>query len=210
VLGSNGAGKSSLLRLVLRLADPESGKLRLDGHDLRDCTLDSLRSSMSVVFQSSVLAGLTVGENIGFGSPGATADQIAHAAAAAHADGFIAQLPDRYDTPVRRGGDLFSGGERQRLAIARAILRNGRLWLLDEPTSGLDPASANELTDLLLDLTRGRTTLWVTHDPALTSRLDWVVVLDQGRLVFSGAPADWDARDPDRLLSAAEDPPCKL
>jgi ATP-binding cassette subfamily B protein len=212
VLGSNGAGKSSLLRLVLRLADPESGKLRLDGHDLRDCTLDSLRRSMSVVFQSSVLAGLTVGENIGFGSPGATADQIAQAAAAAHADGFIAQLPDRYDTPVRRGGDLFSGGERQRLAIARAILRNGRLWLLDEPTSGLDPASANELTDLLLDLTRGRTTLWVTHDPALASRLDWVVVLDQGRLVFSGAPADWDAppRDPGRPLPVAEDPPCKL
>ena len=208
VLGGNGAGKSTLLRLVLRLADPESGKLRLDGHDLRNCTLDSLRSRMSVVFQGSVLAGLTVGENIAFGTPGATADAVARAAAAAHADGLIAQLPDGYDTAVRRGGDLFSGGERQRLAIARAILRDGRLWLLDEPTNGLDPASAGELTDLLLDLTRGRTTLWVTHDPSLATRLDWVVVLDQGRLVFEGAPADWAARGPEPL-PVPEDAPCK-
>jgi len=196
LVGPNGAGKSTLLRLVLRLADPDRGRVLIDGRDLRTYASDSVRAQTSVVFQHGVLAGLTVRENIALGAPDAELSAIQTAAAAAGADRLIEQLPLAYETPVRRGGELFSGGERQRLAVARALLRDGRLWLLDEPTTGLDQAAADELTERLLDVTRGRTTLWVTHDPALVARLDWVIALDQGRLVFSGRSASYREREP--------------
>ena len=188
VIGPNGAGKSTLLRAVLRLADPDRGRVLFDGSDVRAFTLDSVRGQMSVVFQDSVLSGLTVRQNLALGMPAVTTEAVERAARAARAADFIARLPQGYDTPVRRGGDLFSGGESQRLAIARALLRDGRIWLLDEPTSGLDHATSVELTEVLLTVTRGRTTLWVTHDPALVPRLDWVVVLDHGTARFAGRP----------------------
>jgi ABC-type multidrug transport system fused ATPase/permease subunit len=194
VVGGNGAGKSTLLRLMLRLVDPDRGQVSLDDHDIRDWTLESLRGQMSVVFQDTVLAGLSVRDNIALGLHEVSDDAIRSAATAARVHAFIERLPVGYDTPVRRGGDLFSGGERQRLAIARALLRNGSVWLLDEPTSALDHDAADDLTDVLFDATAGRTTLWVTHDPALVRRTDWVLLLDRGVLQFAGPPDEYAAR----------------
>lgn len=195
VIGGNGAGKSTLLRLVLRLADPAAGRVLIDGRDIRDFTAESLRGQMSAVFQDSVLPGATIREAIAFGSPDASTAQIQEAAGRAHASALIERLPEQYDTPLQRSGELFSGGERQRLAIARALLRDGRVWLLDEPTSGLDAAAEEELTEVLFDATRGHTTLWVTHDPALTRRFDMLVVLDRGRVIYAGAPASYEPSD---------------
>lgn len=188
VVGPNGAGKSSLLRLVLRLTDPDRGRVVIDGHDVRDFTLESLRAQLSVVFQESVLPGLTIAETIALGLPNVSAADITAAAEAAGAHALIARLPAGYDTRVRQRGGLFSGGERQRLAIARALLRNGRLWLLDEPTTGLDAEGTREITKLLLDVTRGRTTLWVTHESTLVNQLDHVLALANGKVAFAGSP----------------------
>lgn len=188
VIGANGAGKSTLLALVLRLRDPDRGHVELDGHDLRDYSLTALRTSISVVFQDSVLTGLSVRENIALGLPDADLDAITLAATRARAAEFIDRLPDGYDTIVTRSGGSFSGGQRQRIALARALLRNGRVWLLDEPTSGLDHATAEELSELLLEATRGRTTLWVSHDPEFAARLDWVLALEGGTVAFNGPP----------------------
>jgi len=194
IVGANGAGKSTLLRLVLRLADPQSGRVLIDDNDLTTLTIDSLRSQMSVIFQDSVLSGLTVRDNIALGVPNADDEQIRSAASAAHAAQFIERLSQGYDTLVRRGGSIFSGGERRRIAIAGALLRDGSIWLLDEPTAGLDFATAREITEVLLDATRNRTTLWVTHNPELVPCFDWVVVLDKGRVRFSGESAEYRAR----------------
>jgi ATP-binding cassette subfamily B protein len=194
VVGGNGAGKSTLLRLMLRLVDPDRGQVIVDGHDLRNFTIDSVRAQVSVVFQDTVLAGLSVRDNIALGIPGADDDAIQSVASAAQIHTFIERLPMGYETPVRRGGELFSGGERQRLAIARALLRDGAVWLLDEPTSALDPATADDLTDVLFGATSGRTTLWVTHDPSLVRRMDWVLELDRGVLQFAGSPDEFAAR----------------
>jgi ATP-binding cassette, subfamily B, bacterial len=191
VVGPNGAGKSTALRLVLRLADPYDGAVRLDGRDVREYTIASLRSQLSVVFQDSILPGLTVRESIALAAPHASDEAIRDAATQAKVHEFIQRLPDGYDTRLRRNGGLLSGGERQRLAIARALLRDGRIWLLDEPTTGLDPATAEGLTSLLLSLTAGRTTFWITHDDALVDRLDRVLVIDQGRVTFAGTPAEY-------------------
>lgn len=194
IMGGNGAGKSTLLSLVLRLADPSRGRILLDGRDVREYALESLRRRMSVVFQDSVLTGVSVRDNIALGEPGAPLDAVRAAAAQAGVAQFIERLPQGYDTIVRRGGELFSGGERQRIALARALLRNGRIWLLDEPTTGLDHASALELTDRLLEVTAGRTVLWVSHDPELLARMDLVLELQAGRLVFSGTPSEYAGR----------------
>lgn len=191
VMGGNGAGKSSLLRLALRLADPDAGRVLIDGRDAREYALASLRAQYSVVFQDSVLFGLSVRDNIRLGTPAASDADVALAAERAAAAELIDGLPEKYDTLVRRRGGLFSPGERQRLAIARAMLRDGRVWLLDEPTAGLDHATARQLTDALLVSTSGRTTLWVTHDPTLVPRLDLVAVLGAGRVAFTGTPADY-------------------
>ncbi|HLQ58489.1 MAG TPA: ABC transporter ATP-binding protein [Gemmatimonadales bacterium] len=191
ILGGNGAGKSTLLRTVLRFVDPDNGRVLLDGRDLRDYTVESVRRQISVVFQENVFFGLSVQDNIALGDPAAAIDDVRRAAERARIDKFIERLPAGYATPIRRGGELFSGGERQRIAIARALQRNGRIWLLDEPTRGIDPATAADLTTILLGATEGRTTLWVTHDPAVLPLLDRVVVLKQGALQFTGTPVEY-------------------
>ncbi len=193
IVGANGAGKSTLLRLVLRFIDPDEGRVILDGHDLRDYTLDSVRRQISAVFQESVFFGLSVRENIALGDPDARLEDVERAAKRARINKFIERLPDGYETPIRRGGELFSGGERQRIAIARALYRDGRIWLLDEPTKGVDPATATDLATILLEATAGRAVLWVTHDTAVLSKLDRVLVLKEGRVTFTGTPANYGA-----------------
>ena len=197
ILGANGAGKSTLLRAALRFLDPDEGRVLLDGRDIREYAIESFRRQMSVVFQENVFFGLSVRENIALGGDAAADKAVEHAARRARIDRFIGRLREGYDTPIRRSGELFSGGERQRIAIARAFYRDGRIWLLDEPTKGIDPATASELTDILLEATEGRTVLWVTHDPAVLPRVDRIAVLKNGELEFNGTPAeygDWLAR----------------
>ena len=197
ILGANGAGKSTLLRAALRFLDPDEGRVLLDGRDIRAYAIESFRRQMSVVFQENVFFGLSVRENIALGDDAADPVAVERAAQQARIDRFIGRLPEGYDTPIRRSGELFSGGERQRIAIARAFYRDGRIWLLDEPTKGIDPESAAELTDILLEATEGRTVLWVTHDAAVLPRVDRIAVLKNGELQFNGTPAeygDWLAR----------------
>lgn len=182
VVGPNGAGKSSLLRLLLRLSDPDRGTILVDGGDLREYAVASLRDQMSVVLQGTVLFGLTVRENLALGRPDASEAEILDAAGRAQALEMIGRLPEGLDTVVRRQGRLFSAGERQRLAIARALLRDGSVWLLDEPTSGLDEDSAQTIVETLDEATRGRTTFWVTHDPRVAGRLERVLYLADGRV----------------------------
>lgn len=194
VVGPNGAGKSALLRVAMRLADPDAGRVRVDGRDAREYTAASLREHYSVVFHDSVFFGLSVRDNIALGTPDASAEAIREAARRAGAAELIARLPQQYETLIRRRGGLFSPGERQRLAIARALLRKGRIWLLDEPTTALDRRGALVLTDELLAATHGHTTLWVTHDPAIARKLDLVIALDGGKARFVGTPAEYEAR----------------
>lgn len=182
VVGPNGAGKSTLLRLLLRLSDPDAGSILVDGRDLRAYAVASIRDQMSVVLQGTVLFGLTVRENLTLGRPDATEAEIMEAARRAQALDLIARLPEGLDTVVKRQGRLFSAGERQRLAIARALLRDAPIWLLDEPTTGLDETTTGAIEEILLDVTRGRTTFWITHDPRVARRLDRVVYLSGGRL----------------------------
>lgn len=189
VVGANGSGKSTLLRAVLRLVEPAGGTVLLDGVDIREFTADSVRAQMSVVFQDTVLSGLTVRENVTLGLPGASDAAVEEAVARAGAAKLVAQLPRGYDTPVRRGGRLFSGGERQRLALARAILRDGRIWLLDEPTAGLDTHGVADLAQTLFSATEGKTVLWVTHDRAILSRMDRVIELEAGRVIADNQAA---------------------
>jgi ATP-binding cassette, subfamily B, bacterial len=201
LVGPNGAGKSSLLRLLIRLADPDRGVIRIDGAPARTYTLRSLRGQLSIVLQGTVLFGLTVRENLTLGNPDATDAQILDALARANALELIQRLPDGIETVVRRHGRLFSTGERQRIAIARALLRDGAIWLLDEPTSGLDGKVAAETTAVLEQATRGRTTLWITHDPRMPPLLDRVVLLTRGRVHFTGRPHEYHIPDAETALT---------
>lgn len=189
VVGPNGAGKSTLLRLLPRLADPRSGRVVLDGREIKEYTLASLRGQISSVHQEPVLFGVTIAQNIALAAPEITPEALEAVLARAEAAELVAKLKDKANTVVRRRGRDFSVGERQRLAVARALARDGALWLLDEPTSGLDASSAADLTRLLREVTRGRTTFWVTHDPATAMSLDKVLLLVRGKLRYSGPPA---------------------
>jgi subfamily B ATP-binding cassette protein MsbA len=194
-VGRSGAGKSTVFNLIPRLYDPTGGRISLDGRDLRDLTLASLRDQIAVVSQDSVLLTGTVAENIGFGRRGADRKAIEDAARAAAADGFIRGLPRGYDTPVVPTDNAFSGGERQRLSIARAILRDAPILLLDEPTSALDAESEAQIRAALDRLAEGRTTLVIAHRLATVLDADVIVVMDRGRIVERGSHADLLARD---------------
>lgn len=199
VVGHSGSGKSTLASLLLRLQDPVRGAVRIDGHDLRDVTLESLRSHIAVVLQESVLFQGTVAENIEMGRPGATEEEIEAAARAANAHEFITRLPDGYRTMVGERGDTLSGGQRQRIAIARAILRDASVIILDEATTGLDPKNSAEVLQAIDRLAEGRTTVVITHTLADALSCDEVVVLDRGRVVEQGRPEDLLARAGSRL-----------
>ena len=192
LVGHSGAGKSTILSLISRLYDPSTGRILLDGHDLKDLELDSLREQISVVLQESILFQTSIRENILYGRSDATDEQLTDAAAAAGVDQFLDRLPNGYDTVVGPRGATLSGGERQRVAIARAIVRNAPILILDEPTTGLDAKSEQLVMRALTQLmaNRTRTTLMVSHKLSLIERADKILVLDGGRLAESGTHAE--------------------
>ena len=183
IRGESGAGKSTLLWLVPRLMDPTSGVLRIDGQDIRNFTLSSLRSQISVVFQDSVLFGMSLRDNIALGDPDATMAQVEAAAEAAGVLRFAPELPNGLDTLVGEHGAQLSGGQRQRVALARAALRNAPILILDEPFSHLDEGNRDHVLAALRRVSAGRTVLLVTHQDHPGIRADLVVVLAGGRLV---------------------------
>jgi ABC-type multidrug transport system fused ATPase/permease subunit len=190
VVGPTGAGKSTLLSLLLRFYDPDAGAVELDGTDLRRLELDSLRRQIALVPQDPWMLDGTVADNLAFGRPGATSQELAAAAALAGLSGIVDGLPDGWETQVGEGGVRLSGGQRRRVALARAILRDASVLLLDEPTSGLDAAAEQAVLDALDRAAEGRTVLAVSHRLSLAARADRVVVLDGGRVVEQGPPAE--------------------
>lgn len=183
LLGTSGAGKSTVGRLLMRFYDPDAGCVRIDGQDIRKIKIDSLRSNIAVVLQDSVLFGTSVRDNIAYGRLDATEEEIVAAARAAEADSFIRSLPEGYETILGERGETLSGGQRQRIAIARAILRDAPILILDEPLTGLDPATATSLLTGLRRAAKGRTTLLVAHDALTLSLADQVFRLDKGKLI---------------------------
>jgi ATP-binding cassette, subfamily B, bacterial len=186
LVGGTGAGKSTLLSLVPRFYDPTSGSITLDGRDLRKVTKKTLRAQIGIVLQDTLLFSTTVRENIAYGRPEATEEEITDAARRAQADDFIRQLPEGYASPVGERGGHLSVGQRQRIGIARAFLKNAPILLLDEPTSALDPATESAIMDTIKQLMRGRTTLIATHRLAAVHDVEQIVVLDNGRIVEKG------------------------
>jgi ATP-binding cassette, subfamily B, bacterial len=187
LVGPSGAGKSTIAKLLVRLYDPAGGSVRLDGRDLRDVTMASLRSNVSILFQEALVIRGTVAENIAFARPSASPDEIAAAARGAGAEEFIAALPDGYATDVGERGRRLSGGQRQRIAIARALLADAPVLVLDEPSTGLDAAARERLVGPLRSLMRDRTTIVVSHDLLTVRDADRVAVLDGGAVVELGA-----------------------
>jgi ATP-binding cassette subfamily B protein len=186
LVGPSGAGKSTLARLVPRLADPTSGRVRLDGHDLRRLELKSLRSHIAVVTQETYLFHASVQDNLRYARPDATLAEIEAACQAAQIHTLIAGLPEGYETLVGERGYRMSGGERQRLAIARALLKNPRILILDEATSNLDAVNEALVQSALELLLRGRTSLVIAHRLTTVRGADRIVVLEGGRITETG------------------------
>ncbi len=186
LVGPSGAGKSSVAKLLLRFYDPTAGAVRIDGRDLRELSLHSLRENIAVVLQETMLLDGTVRENIAYGRTEATEEEIVRAARAADAHDFILELPDGYDTIVGQRGRRLSGGQRQRIAIARAMVRDAPILILDEPTTGLDVEARERILEPLRRLMRGRTTIIISHDIVVAREATRILVLDGGREVERG------------------------
>ncbi|MEO1150044.1 MAG: ABC transporter ATP-binding protein [Pseudomonadota bacterium] len=190
LVGASGAGKSTVLSLLLSLYDPGAGTIKIDGQDLGGCTVDSVRQAIAFVSQDPVLFQTTIAENIGFGRVGAARSAIEKAAQNADADQFIRVLSKGYDTSLAEAGTSLSGGQRQRLALARAFLKDAPILLLDEPTAALDAASEDAVKDALTRLTHGRTTVIVAHRLSTIQDADLILVMDGGRIVEQGTHQD--------------------
>jgi ATP-binding cassette subfamily B protein/subfamily B ATP-binding cassette protein MsbA len=186
LVGGTGAGKSTLLSLVPRFYDPVRGMVKLDGRDLRQLTKRSVRAQIGIVLQDTLLFSTTIRENILYGRPDATEEEIREAARRAQAEDFILNMPQGYESPVGERGSHLSVGQRQRVGIARAFLKNAPILLLDEPTSALDPSTEAAIMETIKELMRGRTTLIVTHRLATVHNVDRIVVLERGRIVEQG------------------------
>jgi len=186
LVGHSGGGKSTIMSMILRFYDPSSGVIKLDGHDIKDISIKSLRSSMSVVNQEVMLFDDTVLENIRYGKVDATEEQIIQAAKLAEADEFIQELPEKYHSKVGQNGIRLSGGQRQRIAIARAILYDAPILLLDEATSALDPISEKLIKDALAKLMKNRTSLVIAHRLSTVIHCDKIIVISHGQVVEEG------------------------
>jgi ABC-type multidrug transport system fused ATPase/permease subunit len=219
IVGPTGAGKSTLASLLPRFHDATHGSVRIDGHDVRDLTLASLRAQYSIVLQEPLLFTGSIADNLAYGRPGAPREEVEEAARAANAHDFITRLPKGYDTPLGERGAKISGGERQRIAVARAFLRDAPILVLDEPTSSIDSRTESVILDALERLMEGRTTIMIAHRLSTVRGVDQILVLEHGRIVQRGTHDDliededgmyrqlWDAqtrvRGPRRAVGAA-------
>jgi len=190
LVGPSGAGKTTITSLIGRFYDPSAGRITLDGIDLRDLGLKTLRDNISMVFQNTFLFDVTIRDNIAFGRPDATAEEVVAAARAANAWEFIEQLPEGLNTRVGERGVRLSDGQKQRLSIARALLRDAPILILDEPTSALDARSEQLLQSALGNVMRDRTTLVIAHRLATILRADRILVVDEGRIVEQGSHSE--------------------
>jgi ATP-binding cassette, subfamily B, bacterial len=186
LVGSSGAGKSTIISLILRLYEPHAGAIRIDGVDIRDYKIKSLRRHIGLVLQQSILFGATVRENIAYGRPDASDVEIESAAWAANADEFIQDMEHGYDTVIAERGATLSGGQRQRIAIARALIRNSPILILDEPMTGLDAESESNVREALDRLMTGKTVIMITHDLQSIADADHVLLLEDGRVSAAG------------------------
>jgi ATP-binding cassette subfamily B protein len=189
IVGETGAGKSTLVGLIPRFFDAEAGRVLIDGHDIRDLQVSSLREQIAVVLQEPFLFPMSLAANIAFGRPTATREEIERAARIANAHDFIAALPDGYDTVIGQRGATLSGGERQRISIARAVLKDAPILILDEPTSALDAETEQALVEALERLMRGRTTFIIAHRLSTIRKATKIVVLERGQVVEEGSHA---------------------
>jgi subfamily B ATP-binding cassette protein MsbA len=190
VVGPTGSGKSTIVSLIPRFYDPGSGRVTIDGHDLRDVKIRDLRSQIAYVLQETVLFRGSVADNIAYGKGTATRDEIVAAAKLANADGFISQMPQGYDTLVGDRGDTLSGGQRQRIGIARAVIRDNPILILDEPTAALDSESEKLVMEALTRLMKGRTVITIAHRLSTIRDADKIIVLTQGVLAEQGSHAE--------------------
>jgi len=186
LVGPSGAGKSTIFNLLLRFYDVDAGYIKIDGHDIRNVTIESLRRNIALVTQEAILFDESVAENISLGELNASRSDIEQAAKNAAADEFIRQLPQGYETRVGEGGLKLSGGQRQRIAIARAMLRNAPILLLDEATSALDAESERQVQEALSRLMKNRTTIVIAHRLSTVLDAEKIYVLDRGRIVETG------------------------
>jgi ATP-binding cassette, subfamily B, bacterial len=195
LVGATGAGKSTLVSLIPRFFDPQLGRVLLNGVDLRDLQIASLRSQIGIVLQEPYLFPVSIADNISYGRPSASREEVVAAAVAANADDFIRRLPDGYDTVLNERGGGLSGGERQRLSIARALLKNAPILILDEPTSALDAQTEASIMQALDRLIEGKTTFIIAHRLSTVRRADRILVLDRGELIEMGKHDELLARD---------------
>jgi ATP-binding cassette subfamily B protein len=190
LVGESGGGKTTVAKLALRFYDPQEGSVRLDGHDLRDLRVADVRANTALVLQETLVFDGTIRENIAFGRPGASEEQIRAASRAADADDFITALPRGYETQVGQRGRRLSGGQRQRIAIARALVRDAPVLVLDEPTAALDAASAARILGPLRRLMDGRATIVISHNLLVAAEADWIIVLRAGEVAEEGTHAE--------------------
>ncbi len=186
ILGGTGSGKSSLINLIPRFYDVTEGRVLVDGHDIRDVTLDSLRRNIGVVTQETFLFSASLRDNIAYGKPEATEEEIRRAAAAAHIDDFIDSLPNGYDTVIGERGVGLSGGQKQRVAIARALLMDAKILLLDESTSSVDVETEMQIQKAFAELLKNRTSFIIAQRLSTVRNADRIIVLDKGRIAEEG------------------------